>query len=98
VTAGDAAVNRAQSALLEKADLLDPEGLSRLLDFARQAVGNHPAQAGQLAMLCADVAEVADALAIVPQATYLRAQAHAINGEFAQAVVSSSRLVSNSCR
>jgi CHAT domain-containing protein len=70
---------------LEKADLLDPEGLSRLLDFARQAVGNHPAQAGQLAMLCADVAEVADALAIVPQATYLRAQAHAINGEFSQA-------------
>ena len=75
----------AQSALLETADLLNSAGLSRLLDFARQAVGNHPDQAGQLAMLCVDVAEAADTPAIVPQAMYLRAQTHAINGEFSQA-------------
>jgi CHAT domain-containing protein len=74
-----------QAALLEKAGLLNSEGLSRLLGFARQAIGNHPAQAGQLAMLCANAAEAADAPAIVPQATYLRAQTHAINGEFSQA-------------
>jgi CHAT domain-containing protein len=74
-----------QSAFLDTADLLNADGLNRLLDFARRVVGNHPDQARQLAILCVDVAEVADALAIVPPATYLRAQTHAINGEFSQA-------------
>ena len=75
----------ARSAFLHMADLLNAEGLSQLLDFASQVVGNNPGQARQLAMLCTDVAKSSDALNIVPQATYLHAQTHAINGEFSQA-------------
>ena len=75
----------AQSAYLETAELLNLEGLTQLFDFANESVGNNPGQARQLAMLCTVLAEIADASAIVPQATYLRAQTHAINGEFLQA-------------
>ena len=71
-----------QLARLRSADLLDAEGLSQLLDQAMQRARSDPAQARQLAVLCAEAAEEANAPAIVPRATYLRAQTHAINGEF----------------
>jgi tetratricopeptide (TPR) repeat protein len=74
-----------QSVFLEAAGLFDAEGLVELLDFASEEMGNNPGQARQLAVLCANVAEAAGLPVIVPRATYLQAQTHAINGEFAEA-------------
>jgi CHAT domain-containing protein len=71
-----------QLALLRSAHLLHAEGLSQLLDEAMQRARSDPAQARQLAALCAEVAEEANAPVIVPRSMYLRAQTHAINGEF----------------
>ena len=71
-----------QLVLLQAAHLLDAEGLSRLLDQAMQRARSDPAQARQLATLCAEAAEEANAPVIGPRATYLRAQTHAINGDF----------------
>jgi tetratricopeptide (TPR) repeat protein len=74
-----------RSAFLERDSLFNAEGLTQLLDFASELVGNNPGQARQLAAVCAEVGETAGAPVIVPQATYLRAQTYAINGEFSQA-------------
>src|SRR5688572_15618906 len=71
-----------QLALLRSAHLLHAEGLSQLLDQAMQRARSNPAQARQLAVMCAEAAEEANAPVIVPRATYLQAQTHAINGEF----------------
>jgi len=71
-----------QLALLRSAHLLDAEGLSRLLDQAMQLARSDPAQARQLASICAEAAEEANAPVIVPRSMYLQAQTHAINGEF----------------
>jgi CHAT domain-containing protein len=71
-----------QLALLRTAHLLDAGGLSQLLDQAVQRARSDPAQARQLAVLCAEAAEEANAPVIVPRATYLRAQTYAINGDF----------------
>src|SRR5688500_10469666 len=71
-----------QLALLRSAHLLHAEGLSQLLDQAMQRARSDPAQARQLAAMCAEAAEEANAPVIVPRAAYLRAQTHAINGDF----------------
>lgn len=71
-----------QSEFLHATSLLNAEGLDRLLDVADQLVGSDPGKAQRLAEICADVATDADAPAAVPRANYLRAQTHAINGEF----------------
>jgi CHAT domain-containing protein/tetratricopeptide (TPR) repeat protein len=71
---------------LQSAHLLDAEGLSQVLDQAMQRARSNPAQARQLAILCAQAAEEANAPVIVPRATYLRAQTYAINGEFNKAL------------
>lgn len=75
----------AQAAFLQTADLLNADGLSEVLDFASDVIGNDPGQARQLVILCVNMAEAANAQDIAPQATYLHAQTHAINGEFSQA-------------
>ena len=67
---------------LRSAHLLNAEGLSQVLDQAMQRARSDPAQARQLAVLCAEAAEEANAPVIVPRAMYLRAQTHAINGDF----------------
>ena len=67
---------------LRSAHLLDADGLSQVLDQAMQRARSNPAQARQLATICAQAAEEANAPVIVPRSTYLRAQTHAINGEF----------------
>ena len=69
-------------ALLRSAHLLHAEGLSQVLDQAMQRARSDPAQARQLAAMCAEAAEEANAPVIVPRATYIRAQTHAINGDF----------------
>ena len=71
-----------QLALLRSARLLHAEGLSQLLDQAMRLARSDPGQARQLAAICAEAAEEANAPVIVPRAAYLRAQTHAINGEF----------------
>ena len=75
----------AQMALLDSAGVLNPDGLSDLLDFTGELVGNDPGQARRLGLVCEAAAEAANAPLLVPRATYLRAQTHAIDGEFAQA-------------
>ena len=71
-----------QLALLRSAHLLNAEGLSQLLDQAMQRARSDPTQARQLAAMCAEAAPEANAPVIVPRSMYLRAQTHAINGEF----------------
>ena len=71
-----------QLAFLRSAHLLHAEGLSQLLDQAMRLARSDPGKARQLAGICAEAAEEANAPAIVPRAAYLRAQTHAINGEF----------------
>jgi CHAT domain-containing protein len=71
-----------QSAFLRSANLLHPGGLLQLLDEAAYLAGSDPGKARRLAALCAEVAASADAPAIIPRATYIRAQTHAINAEY----------------
>jgi len=71
-----------QLAFLRSARLLHAEGLSQLLDQAMRLARSDPGQARQLAAVCAEAAGEANAPAIAPRAAYLRAQTHAINGEF----------------
>lgn len=75
-----------QMALLRSAHLLHVEGLSQVLDQAMQRARSDPAQARQLAAMCAQAAEEANAPVIVPRAKYLQAQTYAINGEFNKAL------------
>ncbi len=56
-----------QLALLRSAHLLHAEGLSQLLDEGMQRARSDPGQARQLAVICAEVAEEANAPAIVPR-------------------------------
>jgi CHAT domain-containing protein/Tfp pilus assembly protein PilF len=71
-----------QLAFLRSAQLLHAEGLSQLLDQAMRLARSDPGKARQLAGICAEAAGEANAPLIVPRAAYLRAQTHAINGEF----------------
>src|SRR6266508_1742984 len=71
-----------QLAFLRSAHLLHAEGLSQLLDQAMRLARSDPGQARQLVAICAEAAGEANAPAIVPRSAYLRAQTHAINGEF----------------
>ncbi|MGH2524400.1 MAG: hypothetical protein ACRDH2_17980, partial [Anaerolineales bacterium] len=72
----------AQTAFLRSANLFHTEGLSQVLDQAMRLARSDPGKARRLTVLCADVAEQAGAPIILPRATYLRAQTHAINSEF----------------
>jgi CHAT domain-containing protein len=72
-------------AALEAAGLCNASGLGQLLDQAMRLARSDPGQARQLAAICAEAAGPARAPAIFPRAAYLRAQAHAINGEFSTA-------------
>ena len=71
-----------RSSVLRSANLLNAEGLDRLLDFADRLVSSDPRKAQRLATLCADLADQAAAPAAGPRASYVRAQTHAANGEF----------------
>ena len=67
---------------LDSAGLLDADGLDRLLDLAERLVHADPGEAQRLAVLCADVADHADAPAAVPRASYIRLMTYVENGEF----------------
>ena len=53
-------------AFLHDADLLNADGLDRLLDIADRLAFNDPGKAHRLAAVCADVADLAAAPATVP--------------------------------
>jgi tetratricopeptide (TPR) repeat protein len=67
---------------LKTANLLNSDGLTRLLDRAMQLARADPGKARLLASLCVEAAVEAFAPEIVPRAIYTQAQTHAINGEF----------------
>ncbi len=71
-----------QSSFLRSANWFHAEGLSHLLEQAMWLTRSDPGKARQLTMICANAAKPAAAPAILPRATYLRAQTYAINGEF----------------
>ncbi len=68
--------------LLRIGELLDADGLDQLLDFAEQLAGGDPKMAQRLVETCVDLSDEARAPAALPRASYLRAQTHAIDGEF----------------
>ncbi|MDQ4076498.1 MAG: CHAT domain-containing protein [Chloroflexota bacterium] len=70
-----------QASFLQAAGWLNENGLSQLLGLAMTLARSDPGKARQLTTLCADLAERVDAPHLIPRATYLRAQTHAINGE-----------------
>ena len=76
----------ARTAFLHAADLNHACGLSQVLACATKLIGQNPTKARQLAALCHDLASQTDAPALVPQATYLLAQTHAVQGEFDEAL------------
>lgn len=71
-----------QVAILRESDLDNEADLSQLLDEAMKLARRQPVQARQLTIICARVAENANAPAIIPRAAYFRAQTHAASGEF----------------
>lgn len=74
-----------QVAHTRAAGLLDEAGLSALLDKTATLMRRDPGYARQLARLAETLAGLANAAKIVPRATYLRAQAHAVSGDFERA-------------
>jgi tetratricopeptide (TPR) repeat protein len=75
-----------RSAFLRTADLLNAEGLERLLDLADLLVHSDPGKAQRLAALCADLADRAAAPTAVPRASYIRVQTYFANGELGAAL------------
>jgi CHAT domain-containing protein/tetratricopeptide (TPR) repeat protein len=74
-----------RASLLRSANLLNAEGLDRLLDFTDRLVYSDPGKAQRLADLCARLA-VGIAPAAVSRANYVAVQTHFINGEFDEAL------------
>jgi tetratricopeptide (TPR) repeat protein len=77
---------QAQSSFLHAHQRLNPSGLSEVLDWAAQLMGSDPGKARQLALVCEAVASEANAHVLIPRATYLRAQTHAMDADFAAAL------------
>ena len=75
-----------QEECLRDVGLLNADGLERLLDAADELLGDDPGKAHRLAELCADVADCADAPAVVPRSAYMRVRTYNENGEFDKAL------------
>lgn len=71
---------------LQRAGLADRDGLLALVDYAGQLARADPGLARRLATVCAEVATQAGVAEAVPPAQYLKAQTHALAGEFSQAL------------
>jgi CHAT domain-containing protein/tetratricopeptide (TPR) repeat protein len=70
------------AALLRAANLLDVEGLGRLLDVAEELVHSDPGKAHRLAELCATGAAACSLPALGARSAYIRLQTHFARGEF----------------
>lgn len=75
-----------QMAYLQANGLLTEAGLSSLLTFATQHIRQSPEQSRQLAELGRETAVLTIAPAIYPQATYLLAQTHTLDGDLVVAL------------
>lgn len=71
-----------RAGFLREREMLNAEGLDRLLHTADRLLNDDPVKARRLAELCADLADLADAPPAVPKANYIVAGAHSIIGEF----------------
>jgi tetratricopeptide (TPR) repeat protein len=69
-------------ALLRAANLLDDEGLGRLLDMAEELVHSDLAKAHRLADLCATGAAACGLPSLAARSAYIRLQTHFARGEF----------------
>ena len=69
------------TALLRAANLLDADGLGRLLDVADELLRTDPSKAHRLAELCATGAETRDLTAVTARSAYIRLQTHFARGE-----------------
>lgn len=74
-----------QMARLEQEQLLTAEGLAALLDEAEHLAGVDPDQSYQIAWLGERASTAEQVEILIPRAAYLRAQIHAIRGEFERA-------------
>ena len=70
------------TALLRAANLLDADGLDRLLDVADELLRTDPSKAHRLAELCATGAETRDLPVVAARSAYIRLQTHFARGEF----------------
>ena len=70
------------AALLRAANLLDADGLGRLLDIAEELVHSDPGKAHRLAELCATGAAACGLPALAARSAYIRLQTHFAMGEF----------------
>ncbi len=75
-----------QAALLRAKGELNAAGLMNLIEETAVLARRDPEQAQQLAAACVQIAPLANAPELVPQATYIQAQTHAIKGEFEQSL------------
>ncbi len=76
----------ARASLLAGAGLLNAEGLSQLLDTADSLARTNPLQARHLSSICSELAKRIDAPLLVPKATYINAQTHAVMGQLNEAL------------
>jgi CHAT domain-containing protein len=76
----------ARASLLAGDGLLNAEGLSQLLDAADSLARTNPLQARRLSSVCRELAEQIDAPLLVPKATYINAQTHAVMGQLNEAL------------
>lgn len=75
-----------QQQQLETAGLLHTQGLTQLVELAGQWMRRDPGQAQLLLASCLEIAKSAGIPSILPRATYLKAQTHALAGEFEPAL------------
>ncbi|GAB4578169.1 MAG: CHAT domain-containing protein [Anaerolineales bacterium] len=75
-----------QIAHLEMNNLLTAEGLGQMVEWAGRLVRQNPAQARELTTICLNISQMVNLPAIFPRATYLKAQTHALAGEFETAL------------
>ena len=68
--------------LLRAANLLDGDGLGRLLDVADELLHSDPGKAHRLAELCAEGAEACTLPTLAARSAYIRLQTHFARGEF----------------
>lgn len=71
---------------MRAAEMYTTEGIEFLLDEAERLAQQNPRQTRQLTLLCTEWAIALPAPALVPRTLYLRAQTHAIHGEFEAAL------------
>jgi CHAT domain-containing protein len=75
-----------QLAHIQNAGLADVEGLSGLLEETAVLVRSNPRLARRLLTIYSDAADLADIPEVIPRAAYLKAQTHALAGEFDEAL------------